>query len=219
MACVVVLTKEPILASGLRSVLTPDTQATFHEDSASLLAGLESSFSGVVLIESESGAILRLVGAIRAKCPEAKIILWVRNPPMSEIRQAIELGVRGILRKDLSVELTHRCLERVSQGELWLERGLTEALLRAKTVVLSSRQQQLLTLISKGLSNKEIATALALSEGTVKVYLSRLFRKVGARDRFDLALYGIRNGIQEPEPFCEFGGDPRRGRRVMVSYA
>jgi hypothetical protein len=51
----------------------------------------------------------------------------------------------------------------------------------------------LVTLLSQGLKNKEIATVLCVSENTVKVYLSRLFQKVGVKDRFELALYGLRN--------------------------
>lgn len=43
------------------------------------------------------------------------------------------------------------------------------------------------------MKNKEIATALNISEGTVKVYLSRLFQKLGVKDRFELALYGLKN--------------------------
>ena len=43
------------------------------------------------------------------------------------------------------------------------------------------------------MKNKEIATALTISEGTVKVYLSRLFQKLGVKDRFELALYGLKN--------------------------
>ena len=45
----------------------------------------------------------------------------------------------------------------------------------------------------QGLKNKEIATVLCVSENTVKVYLCRLFQKVGVKDRFELALYGLRN--------------------------
>ena len=50
-----------------------------------------------------------------------------------------------------------------------------------------------MSLLSNGLKNKEIATALNISEGTVKVYLSRLFQKLGVKDRFELALYGLKN--------------------------
>ena len=59
--------------------------------------------------------------------------------------------------------------------------------------MLSPRERQLLRLISQGLSNKQIAGTLMITEGTVKVYLSRLFKKVGVLDRFELALYGLKN--------------------------
>jgi DNA-binding CsgD family transcriptional regulator len=60
-------------------------------------------------------------------------------------------------------------------------------------VALTKRESQLVALLSQGLKNKEIASTLQISEGTVKVYLSRLFQKVGVKDRFELALYGLRN--------------------------
>jgi DNA-binding CsgD family transcriptional regulator len=60
-------------------------------------------------------------------------------------------------------------------------------------VSLTQREGQLVTLLSQGLKNKEIATTLMISEGTVKVYLSRLFQKVGVKDRFELALFGLKN--------------------------
>ena len=48
-------------------------------------------------------------------------------------------------------------------------------------------------LIAQGLSNKEIASQLMISEGTVKVYLAKLFRKVGEHDRYELAMHGLRS--------------------------
>jgi hypothetical protein len=59
------------------------------------------------------------------------------------------------------------------------------------------------------LKNKEIATALTISEGTVKVYLSRLFQKLGVKDRFELALYGLKNltpGNGSVESVSQAGG-------------
>lgn len=51
----------------------------------------------------------------------------------------------------------------------------------------------MVALLSQGLKNKEIAAALRISEATVKVYLSKLFQKLGVKDRFELALFGLRN--------------------------
>jgi DNA-binding CsgD family transcriptional regulator len=103
------------------------------------------------------------------------------------------LGVRGILRKTLPMDLQIKCLQKVHAGELWFEKALTDSFLSARRIALTRREGQLVTLLSQGLKNKEIATALSISEGTVKVYLSRLFQKVGVKDRFELALFGLKN--------------------------
>jgi DNA-binding CsgD family transcriptional regulator len=82
---------------------------------------------------------------------------------------------------------------RVNEGELWFEKALTDSIMSARRYSLTRREGQLVSLLSQGLKNKEIATALNISEGTVKVYLSRLFQKLGVKDRFELALYGLKN--------------------------
>src|SRR6185369_6799642 len=72
--------------------------------------------------------------------------------------------------------------------------------------------------LSQGLKNKEIATTLMISEGTVKVYLSRLFQKVGVKDRFELALFGLKNLTTGQLPLNEKGGrpGPMPGLRSLV---
>jgi DNA-binding NarL/FixJ family response regulator len=107
--------------------------------------------------------------------------------------QAMSLGIRGVLRKTVPVETLVRCLTRVGDGELWFEKALTDSIMGARRYSLTRREGQLVALLSQGLKNKEIATALTISEGTVKVYLSRLFQKLGVKDRFELALYGLKN--------------------------
>jgi DNA-binding CsgD family transcriptional regulator len=91
------------------------------------------------------------------------------------------------------VETLVRCLTRVNEGELWFEKALTDSIMTARSYSLTRREGQLVSLLSQGLKNKEIATQLNISEGTVKVYMSRLFQKLGVKDRFELALYGLRN--------------------------
>ena len=75
---------------------------------------------------------------------------------------------------------------------MWMERSLANTLLNSRPVALSRRQTQLLGLLVQGLKNREIATEMGIAEGTVKAYLTTLFEKVGARDRFELALYGMK---------------------------
>jgi DNA-binding CsgD family transcriptional regulator len=81
----------------------------------------------------------------------------------------------------------------VAEGGLWFEETLKTSFSNAKAVALTRRESQLVSLLSHGLKNKEIASTLFITEGTVKVYLSRLFQKLGVKDRFELALYGLKN--------------------------
>jgi DNA-binding CsgD family transcriptional regulator len=62
---------------------------------------------------------------------------------------------------------------------------------KAPAVHLTRRENQLLALVSEGLKNKEISARMGITAGTVKMYLEKLFDKVGARDRYELALYGL----------------------------
>jgi DNA-binding NarL/FixJ family response regulator len=128
------------------------------------------------------------------------------------------LGVRGILRKTLPTDLLVKCLEKVQEGELWFEKALTDSFLSAKRIALTQREGQLVSLLSQGLKNKEIAEALFIAEPTVKTYLWRLFRKVGAKDRFELALYGLRNSIAGQMKAMKQGPDePGLGKPVRRS--
>src|SRR5450759_2395324 len=86
-----------------------------------------------------------------------------------------------------------------------VEKALTDSFLCARRVALTQREGQLVSLLSQGLKNKEIATTLMISEGTVKVYLSRLFQKVGVKDRFELALFGLKNLTTGQLPVGEKG--------------
>jgi DNA-binding CsgD family transcriptional regulator len=86
---------------------------------------------------------------------------------------------------------------------------LVESLLHRETVVLTPRETQLVTLVAQGLRNKEIAGTLGLTEGTVKVYLTRIFRKLDLDDRLELALYGLKNFFAGATGEDQSGGNAR----------
>ena len=191
-----VFTDEPILGRGICSVL--DALNGFelteiYDSSANLLERLEKTRPDVLLLDLTPEVTYSLLAEVRNRVPECRLVLWTRSISKELAFQAMELGIRGILSKVLSVELLVDCLESVRNGEVWFDKTLATSFQTAKTVALTKRESQLVTLLSQGLKNKEIAYALSISEGTVKVYLSRLFQKVGAKDRFDLALHGLRN--------------------------
>jgi len=182
MTRILLYSDEPILAKGLESVLR---QVEGFE-----LLPTCNTVSGVIDQVAHGAPDLVLMDLT----PEITFaVLWVNSISTELAFQAMGLGVRGILRKTLPTDLQVKCLQKVQAGELWFEKALTDSFLCARRVALTQREGQLVSLLSQGLKNKEIATTLMISEGTVKVYLSRLFQKVGVKDRFELALFGLKN--------------------------
>lgn len=196
MASVLLCTDEPILAEGLARILG-GVEGLELASSCRGLEGLRETLEGhqpdILLMDLTAGITFAALSGLHEAVSHAKIVLWVHSISTELALQAMSLGVRGILRKTLPTETLVRCLTRVMEGELWFEKALTDSIMSARRYSLTRREGQLVSLLSQGLKNKEIATALNISEGTVKVYLSRLFQKLGVKDRFELALYGLKN--------------------------
>jgi DNA-binding NarL/FixJ family response regulator len=139
---------------------------------------------------------------------DVPIIAWQRSAANEPSLNALDLGVAGVLNDVSTAEDVIACLGAVTAGRRWVPPSVTEAGLNTTRCHLSRREGQLLKLIAMGLRNKEIAYALCITEGTVKVYLSRLFSKVGVADRYELALLGLRHsGHESSEPPAQ-GGSP-----------
>lgn len=192
---VVLCSSYPMLIEGFRSLM--ETSGEFSP--AVCLAGNElpqfaaGGACDIVVADAACGVTLDIVRALRVSAPEVAVILWVDMVSTEFISQAIALGTRGVLRKNAELESCLECLRHVAAGELWLDAELTHKLLRTRTIKISLRERQLMGLLAQGLKNKEIAYRLGITEGTVKVYISRLFVKVGANDRFELALLALKN--------------------------
>jgi DNA-binding NarL/FixJ family response regulator len=147
----------------------------------------------LLLLDLKAEVNFSLISGLHEGETNTKIILWVHAIQTELALQSMSVGVRGVLRRTLPIETVIRCLTRVSDGELWFEKALTDSIMSTRRFRLTPREGQLVALLSQGLKNKEVATALGISEGSVKVYLSRLFQKLGVKDRFELALYGLKN--------------------------
>jgi two-component system nitrate/nitrite response regulator NarL len=190
---VLLYTTQPVLVLGLTAAFEKsDCQlASVCSGMPELIEALASARFDVLLIEATPELSAEMLSEVKEAAQGAPIVIWVDPVSTEFVAQALGLGVRGVLRKNLSLELQVKCLERVGAGELWVEKETVARLLCTKRIVLGTRERQLAKLMAQGLKNKEIAYRLGLSEGTVKVYLSRMFLKVGVSDRFELALYAI----------------------------
>jgi DNA-binding NarL/FixJ family response regulator len=196
MSNVLLFTNEPILAAGMRRILenVPGLElAGVCSRIEEIAEQMESLQPDLLLMDLTSDVTFGVLSALREAGSASKIVLWVHEISTELALQAVSLGVRGVLRRTVPVDTLIRCLTCVNEGELWFDKALTASILTAQRYSLTRREGQLVALLSQGLKNKEIAFQLNISEGTVKVYMSRLFQKLGVNDRFELALYGLRN--------------------------
>jgi DNA-binding NarL/FixJ family response regulator len=170
----------------------------------------ETSAPDLILIDADAAVTLAYLAELKSLAPNSGLILWVDWISQEFVRDAIKSGVRGILRQNASADLCLECLTQVAAGQLWLEDEMNQKLLCAKAIRLSPRERQLVGLLTEGLRNKEIAVRMNITEGTAKAYLSRLFEKTGASDRFELAMFALKNLETNPAT------GPSRGPRIFL---
>jgi len=157
------------------------------------LRAAEEQQPDILLYSLADDPNLSVALALRRVAPRAAVVICGRDLPAEVAHQALNLGVRGFVCRSAQPSAIKECLRVAASGDLWMEQSLSMRLLNSRPIRLSPRQGQLLGLLVQGLKNKEIATSLGITEGTVKAYLTTLFEKVGAKDRFELALYGLKN--------------------------
>ncbi len=223
----IVCSPHPVTAAGFRFVLAQAggfSAATFplNADLGRLLAARRSALA---IIDASEGVSIAFLAGLRAAAPETRIILWWMEAQAPEfIRQAMDCGVRGVIEKTAPIEACVRCVRQVAAGEVWLDDELGRRLLQSQPVRLTPREGQLVGLLTEGLRNKEIAWRMDITEGTTKAYLTRLYQKTGASDRFELAMFAIRNlGVgpgqavaRAEEPATSIGDGPSQRKPVSV---
>lgn len=155
----------------------------------------------VILCDSLATAMSNddLLIELRRNLPDAKILLFGMDCDPDKFLIAIQRGVMGYVLKDAAAIEVADAIRRVVRGEAVCPRALCRTLFDhvarstawqpgiqvRKNLGLTRREQQLVQLVSEGLTNKEIATRLYLSEQTVKNHVQRMLRKAGASDRLE----------------------------------
>lgn len=135
-------------------------------------------------------------------CPDAKVIIITGYCDPMDLLRSIRAGAQGYLFKSSDPVLILNAIATIRDGKPWLQREFTEQLFDVITdlsrvavpssiQVLSSREREILRLVAEGKTNKDIANQLHLSVQTVKVYLTRIFHKLGVRNRVEAAQYAL----------------------------
>ena len=190
---------QPIVIEGLRNCLdaTDDLSFTGGVNSPQEVFDLlVDSSPKLCLIDKAFGtkSVFQLISDLKLRAPDIEPILWAAEISEVESFRALQVGARGILKKTLPVPIIVDCLRTVANGNIWIESSISNQFVgfinRRSTPRLTPREDEILTLVMRGMKNKQIADSLTITTGTVKVHLMHIFEKTGVKDRFELAMYG-----------------------------
>jgi DNA-binding NarL/FixJ family response regulator len=208
-------------------------------ESVEILKGLGENPSDVAIISADlrDGPTtgFRVVREAGVLYPHIRIIMLVDSPERALVVEGFRAGADGVFSRDEPFEMLCKCIRAVCGGQIWARsdqlRFVTEALAKGTpqpikgangTHLLTKREEELVQLVAEGLTNRDIARQLNLTEHTVRNYLFRIFNKLGTSNRLELALYVIKQrGASQGSKFGDAffaelapelsGGRPLRG--------
>jgi two-component system, NarL family, nitrate/nitrite response regulator NarL len=186
-----------LFREGLLRLLESDPQLQVVGSASSVqssLAQLRSLRVDVLIADYDLGAetALTLVRELRSSGFSARVLVVTAGLPNADALELIRLGVSGIFLKKDPPEALHRNIREVAAGKVLIDQTYLQSLVSSATedkegsIRLTDRDKQVIRGVLKGLSNKEIASHLAISETAVKASLQQVFAKTGVRTRSQL---------------------------------
>jgi DNA-binding NarL/FixJ family response regulator len=176
---------------------------TLLSGSENLTSSLNLNDTDILLISSnldeKPGRGFEILRGLRALHADLKAVMLLDTSQGEMILEAFRAGARGIFSKNDSIETLGKCLRKVAEGQIWANSGqistLVEALASSHNIravdakglnLLSKRETEVVRGVAQGLSNREIAERLKLSQHTIKNCLFRIFDKLGVSSRVEL---------------------------------
>lgn len=144
-------------------------------------------------VNMPDGSGLDVLRQLRGARRSPAIVLLTAGMDDNQLLTADRLGPEAIVLKTSDPALLLECMDQVRQGESWVDPEIAERTRAAKERAerapsLTPRERELVDLVRQGLRNRDIASQLGVTEGTVKVYLHAIFDKLGVDNRTELAM-------------------------------
>lgn len=202
MTTVLIADDHPVVLSGIEAILreTPYRVVGTAKSGAEVLEVLSALRPEILVLDvrmpDHSG--IDVLRTLRGRGDNRPVVLMTASLTDQLLMEALELGVQGIVLKEGAQHLLVRCLDDVAAGRKWISRELLQQALELKMNensaptgslrTLTPRERAIAGLVSHGKRNREIATELGISEGTVKIHLHRIYEKLDVGNRTELAI-------------------------------
>ena len=167
-------------------------------DSAEALAAYRQHHPTLVLMDVRLPGVggIETIAAILSEFPDARILMLSTHSGEEEIYRSLQTGAAGYILKSAMREHLLSAIRTVSKGERYVDPSLASVLAaRLSHRSLTAREVEVLRMVAKGLSNKEIASALNIAEITVKQHVSHVLEKLDVKDRTQAATEALKRGI------------------------
>jgi DNA-binding NarL/FixJ family response regulator len=203
--------------SALGILLTSRPGVTLVGEAATLaeacdLATLKMPDVILVYLRPENGiGVGGIQPLLKAAGPAARVLLLADSAGAELHRRAVRVGAYGVVGTDRPPESLLKAIEKVHQGEVWMERRFVAHFINqvgagpesnhARIGSLTPREREVVGLLCEGLRYKQIADRLAVTDVTVRHHLTSVFSKLGVTDRLGLLLYASRHGLVGPHTF------------------
>lgn len=165
----------------------------------------------LIYLKDEDKETVELISQLLERAPHLRIVIVAGNDDHNSQMRALELGAVGIVKKEQNTRMLIEAIRQTYRGETWINQVLLAKLLKSKnqkpersndwnaagTESITTREKQVVSMIGKGLKNKQIAEKMFISEATVRHHLSSIYGKLGVDDRLNLVIYAYQNGLIE----------------------
>jgi DNA-binding NarL/FixJ family response regulator len=197
----VIADDHPLILRGIEHLLAPEPDCEIVAscgDGRGALEAVRQHRPDVLILDTRMPDLdgLGVIHALLGERSTPRIVLHAENSDEEMIHEAVRLGVPGVVLKEMPPGMLLQCIRKIHAGEHWLERRATfhvirdlmrrEAGARDVAAFLTPRELQVLNLLCSGLRNKQIATALSISEPTVKAHLQHISEKLQVKGRLAL---------------------------------
>src|SRR3989475_2006799 len=213
---VIVADSQAIFRAGLRKIFAveDDIRVVGQAETLSQALAATKKFTADILIFEAALAPnpIDAVSELLRQAPKLRLVVITREPDQEITLEMFRRGAHGILSREVEPELLVECLRKVSKGEPWLDsrgiqwvleayrsQGTRPASARAK-VQLTPKESLIVSCVTQGMKNKEIAVRVGTTEQVVKNYLRKVYDKLGVADRLELALFCLHNRILDGGP-------------------